>query len=105
MHPSSNADKAINLTVLPFSMGTDKDMALKPLEEAAEAFGAWQNADRHHFAISSERENILYECCDTIQATCNLIGSLGYSNREVDEMMQKVTRHNIVRGRYDNDAD
>lgn len=32
----------VSLTIHPFRMGTDKGAALKPLEEAAEVFGAWQ---------------------------------------------------------------
>lgn len=32
----------IKLTVRPFRMGNDKGSALKPLEEAAEVYGAWQ---------------------------------------------------------------
>ena len=33
----------IRLEVSPFRMGTGKEAALKPLEEAAEVYGAWQS--------------------------------------------------------------
>lgn len=35
----------IKLAVRTFRMGTDKQAALKPLEEAAEVFGAWQETE------------------------------------------------------------
>ena len=32
------------ITVHTFKFGTDKEVALKPLEEAAEVYAAWQRA-------------------------------------------------------------
>ena len=51
----------------------DKAQALKPLEEAAEVFGAWQA----NVATDTRRERILAECADVIQATLNLVAALG----------------------------
>lgn len=87
------------IDVIPFDMGTDKEAALKPLEEAAEAFGAWQVADRHGCGI----EDIAYECCDVIQAACNLMWRVGATQEDVDAAMDAVTEANESRGRYGSD--
>lgn len=86
--------------VRPFDMGTEKEAALKPLEEAAEAFGAWQVADRHGCGI----KDIAYECCDVIQAACNLMWRVGATQEDVDAAMDAVTEANESRGRYDSDG-
>ena len=52
----------------------DKAQALKPLEEAAEVFGAWQDT---HLPEDRRREKMLAECADVIQATLNLVAALG----------------------------
>lgn len=85
--------------VRPFSIGTDKDVALKPLEEAAEAFGEWQTADRDSDGI----EDIVYECCDVIQAACNLMLRVGATQEDVNVAMYAVEEANKARGRYGSD--
>lgn len=77
-----------------FDMGTDKEAALKPLEEAAEVFGAWQNIDgymRNKYvmgeAMAALRSSVVYECADVIQATCNLLSRLDVAQAELDEAM------------------
>lgn len=82
--------------VKPFDMGTDKEAALKPLEEAAEAFGAWQTADRHGGGVA----DVVYECCDVIQAACNLMWRVGATQEDVDIAIGAVTESNRSRGRY-----
>lgn len=91
--------------VEPFTMGTEKEMALKPLEESAEAFGAWQalikpaiNGNRAD--NRQRRDNVIYECCDVIQATANLLSMLGAEQQDIDDAMEKVHASNEVRGRY-----
>ena len=70
----------IELTVRPFTMGDDKDAALKVLEEAAETYGAW---DDYHDAITPVSgefftgAELYFEClsseiADCIQACVNL---------------------------------
>lgn len=86
--------------VRPFKMGTDKEAALKPLEEAAEAFGEWQTADRDSDGI----EDIVYECCDVIQAACNLMWRVGATQGDVDVAMYAVEEANKARGRYGSDG-
>lgn len=88
--------------VKPFDIGTDKEAALKPLEEAAEAFGAWQEYKAEGTAYA--RKSVVYECCDVIQATANLLHHIGADNDEVAYMMRNVTESNRSRGRYGSDG-
>lgn len=83
------------LEVNPFAMGTSKDRALKPLEEAAEAFGAWQ---LYNYAISGESyERFADEIADCIQACCNLADTY---NVDLQAAMERCEKRNRDRGRY-----
>lgn len=88
-----------------FSMGSLKEKALKPLEEASEAREAVQTWYDHAPVTSYEsgvelRDKAVYECCDTLQATCNLLAALGVSQEELDETMRDVRKSNEGKGRY-----
>lgn len=72
----------------------DKAQALKPLEEAAEVFGAWQST---HFPEDKRRERILSECADVIQATLNLVAAFGVE--DFRPWMEACERRNRERGR------
>ena len=84
-----------------------KEQALKPLEEAAEAFGAWQLYDRRMRMdeatgirspqASELRDALLDECADVIQAACNLAASLGV--RDMTDRMHACKLRNERRGR------
>lgn len=89
-------------------VGADKAHALKPLEEAAEVFGAWQGWDRCHeehavFDGTSAQDaeamkgEIVDECCDTISAVCNLLSALGV--HDLTEPMRRCRERNARRGR------
>ena len=77
-----------------------KAQALKPLEEAAEAFGAWQLWEAHLGGELGERlaSDLVDECADVIQATCNLLAALGVT--DMGEAMAACERRNEWRGRY-----
>lgn len=86
-----------------------KECALKPLEEAAEVFGAWQELSRYldSFTDVDERtashacelqEALLDECADTIQAVCNLAADMGVI--DLSPYMQRCELRNRERGRY-----
>ena len=82
----------------------DKAQALKPLEEAAEVFGAWQLMEDEAGEVrrSYQREKLLSECADVIQATLNLVAAL-----RCDDMRLAMTRcedRNRERGRIGKDA-
>ena len=96
--------------VRPFpDLKPDKAQALKPLEEAAEAFGAWQllrevRAGRDRYRWSNDPEplkNLLDEIADTIQACCNLAHALGCE--DLTPYLAACEERNRKRGRYDNE--
>lgn len=88
----------------------DKAQALKVLEEAAEVFGAWQNAEGsgEHYTdpeirkISTyawaECEVLIDEIADTVQACCNLASALGVTN--LTPYLARCEKRNRERGRY-----
>lgn len=81
-----------------------KAQALKPLEEAAELFGAWQELDsmrRSPFfsAWRDMRDDLIDECLDTVQATVNLLAAVGATQGEVDDAIRRMDERNGSRGR------
>lgn len=61
-----------------------KAQALKPLEEAAEVFGAWQLHDgvrqsQIMTARRAYRQDLIDECMDTVQAVVNLLDAEGFT--------------------------
>ena len=90
-----------------FVMGTDKEAALKPLEEAAEVFGAWQTLTHgavldsmtHQPPITERRRVCLAdELADCIQACCNLAARF---DLDLPDAMERCRHRNRMRGRYD----
>lgn len=89
----------------------DKGQVLKPLEEAAEVYGAWQEAEisKTAYADPEEREVsgyafgygevLLNEIADTIQASCNLAAALGVT--DLTPYLARCEERNRKRGRYD----
>ena len=83
--------------VRPFAGVTaDRGLALKPLEEAAEVYSAWQDLDLT--GDMEQRIALMNECADVIQATCNLVAALGYDSMR--DVMACCERRNRERGRY-----
>lgn len=78
-----------------------KGQALKPLEEAAEVFGAWQGLDamRDVPARRDMRDDLIGECMDTVQATANLLAAIGATQGEVDAAIKRMDERNVDRGR------
>ena len=95
-----SAGRSVNIGEVATFPGAkaDKAQALKVLEEAAEVFGAWQEADDYGFADFLV-EPVLDECADVIQATCNLIAGLGASS--FVSWMDDCRERNEKRGRFD----
>lgn len=85
--------------VRPFPKVEDsKEQALKPLEEAAEAFGAWQDYDSSYGpSRGSYRFKVVDECADVIQAAVNLAAAMGVE--DMTEAMLDCYRRNHARGR------
>lgn len=80
-----------------------KGQALKPLEEAAEVFGAWQKCDDTRYATTTIRwvfrEGLIDECMDTVQAVANLLAAVGATQGEVDAAIKRMDERNWDRGR------
>lgn len=88
--------------VRPFPEVTlDKEQALKPLEEAAEAFGAWQLLQAEgtisESAAEAARLKVVDECADVIQAAVNLAAAMGVE--DMTAAMMACHRRNHERGR------
>lgn len=80
---------------------TGKAQALKPLEEAAEIYAAWQAWQECGGRVLEDyaRSRLVDECCDTIMAACNLLSALGVT--DLTGAMAACVRRNERRGRYD----
>lgn len=79
----------------------DKAQALKPLEEAAEVFGAWQlMRDTVESGLNAkyEKADLIDEIADTIQACCNLAAALGVT--DLTPHLAACEERNRERGRY-----
>lgn len=81
-----------------------KGQALKPLEEAAEVFGAWQELDSMRPTTSKRdwvdmRNRLIDECMDTVQATVNMLAAIGATQGEVDAAIRRLDERNGDRGR------
>ena len=84
-------------------VGDGKGQALKPLEEAAGVFGAWQKCDDMRYATATIREasrgDLIDGCMDTVQATANLLAAIGATQGEVDAAIKRMDGRNGDRGR------
>lgn len=76
-----------------------KEQAMKPLEEAAELFGAWQST---HLPEDRRRQAIVDEGCDVIQSVCNLLAAHGVT--DLAEPMRRCRERNALRGRITDGA-
>lgn len=81
-----------------------KAQALKPLEEAAEVFGAWQDCDDMRLsqimtARRAYRQDLIDECMDTVQAIANLLAAVGVTQGEADAAIRRLDERNGDRGR------
>lgn len=81
-----------------------KVQALKPLEEAAEVYGAWQDCDDMRFspimtARMEFRQHLIDECMDVVQAVVNLLDAEGFTQKDVDAAIGRCNERNRERGR------
>lgn len=86
------------------NVSDSKGQALKPLEEAAEIFGAWQELDSMRPTTFKRdwvdmRNCLIDECMDTVQATANLLAAVGATQGEVDAAIKRMDERNGDRGR------
>jgi len=104
---------SVTITINTFCMGTEKDAALKPLEEAAEIYAAWQNLDglldyisivkmetphmSKYLNADSEKYDLADEIADCITACCNLAARY---HIDLQAALDRVEARNRERGRY-----
>lgn len=84
------------LLIRPFALGTEKEAALKPLEEAAEVYAAWQECE--WLDSNDAIDNLADELADVIQAACNLADRYGI---DLASAMERCEKRNRARGRYE----
>lgn len=89
---AAHGHEGFAVTVWTFDQGSDDDKAKKILEEASEVRGALQYEGR-------EAGQTLYELADTVTACLNLARALGCTEKEFQEQLDMVDRHNAERGR------
>jgi NTP pyrophosphatase (non-canonical NTP hydrolase) len=93
-------------------MGDNKEAALKPLEEAAETFGAWQVLEPFISApalnpsynpeqlwpkeVETKKERLADEVADCIQACVNIADRYGL---DLADAMERCEKRNRERGR------
>lgn len=115
----------VNLTVHTFRMDTDKEASLKPLEEAAEVYAAWQDYDAYRpqqeciedgfpnctreckslcetynnpRSYEVRRDELGDEIADCIQACVNLADRYGI---DLQAAIERCEKRNRERGRYE----
>lgn len=79
-----------------------KGQAPKPLEEAAEVFGARQKCNARYTPEKMYRvfrKDLIDECMDTVQAVANLLAAVGATQGEVDAAVKRMDGRNWDRGR------
>lgn len=89
----------------PERLADGKRQALKPLEEAAEAFGAWQQYEEVEEVDPDGvrpylRDRVVDECADTVQAVVNLMAKLGVTQDELNAALERCDERNRERGRF-----
>lgn len=84
--------------------GTPKERARKLVEEAAEAFSAWERFDRADAvddlaAIDAAEREIMEECADVITAACGLVWEIFGVEVGLERALDECKRRNEERGR------
>lgn len=110
-HPSKGGHgmSEIKLTIRPFRMGTEKEAALKPLEEASEVRAEWQTYERmtknerlqakwEREYNDEQRDVLADEIADCIQACVNLADRYDI---DLTAAMERCEGRNRERGRYE----
>lgn len=82
----------------------DKHQVLKPLEEAAEIYGAWQESDGMRPTTFKRdrvdmRNRLIDECMGTVQAVADVLAAVGATQGEVDAAIKRMDERNEGRGR------
>lgn len=84
--------------------GSPKERARKLVEEAAEAFSAWErfnraDAEDNLAAIDAAEREIMEECADVITAACGLVWSIYGGDPDITAYIDACWHRNQKRGR------
>lgn len=84
--------------------GSPKERARKLVEEAAEAFSAWERWERAYAeddlaAIDDAEREIMEECADVITAACGLVWSIYGGDTDMRADIDACWYRNQKRGR------
>lgn len=97
-------DRRVSLEQRAFNGVEDrKGRAPKPLEEAAEAFGARQ---KRNVRYASEKmyeafgDELIDKCMDTVQAIADLPAAVGATQGEADAAIKRMDERNRDRGGF-----
>lgn len=85
----------LELVVRTFRYGTDKEVARKVPEEAAEVYSAWESDQRR--GTDHSLTDLADELADCITACCNLAARY---DLDLQAAIDRVERRNRERGRY-----
>lgn len=91
----------LNMRV-PDKVNDDRHRALRPLEEAAEVFGAWQA--RHGMRLAprdaqgASRRDLIDGCMGTVRAVADLLAAVGATQGEVDAAIERMDERDGDRG-------
>lgn len=94
----------MDLHINPFRCGTEKEAARKVVEEAAEAFSAFEDYSAWDTYWENDVQEddkpavrLADELADCITACCNLADRYGI---DLQAALDRVEKHNRERGRY-----
>lgn len=84
--------------------GSPKERARKLVEEAAEAFSAWERLDRANTAddlaaVDAAEREIVEECADVITAACGIMWEIFSDEVSLERALYECKRRNEERGR------
>ena len=98
-HMGKSRSREHVLSVSAFRCGTEREAALKPLEEAAEVYAAWQRwvESGDTFRDVREYKKLGEELADCVTACVNLADRAGI---RLDRELAAVEEKNHARGRY-----
>ena len=82
--------------------GSTKERARKLVEEAAEAFSAWERFDRAAddlAAVDAAEREIAQECADVITAACGIMWEIFGDEVSLERALDECKHKNEERGR------
>ena len=87
-------------SILPLdTLKTNRECALKPLEEASEACEALKKHDKESEWVTYQ--DSLLELADVAQCLCNCLVTIGVTSEDWEDAVLEVRKRNMERGRHE----